>query len=106
MPPAPVPPNPKRDPALLPPNRPATPAAWVAHKARMRELYPSGWSPPRKISREAMNVLRVFHQEDPEQFGVQDLAERFQISTEAVRRILRSRWQPGPKREMRMRRRE
>ncbi|EJU02395.1 hypothetical protein DACRYDRAFT_37280, partial [Dacryopinax primogenitus] len=67
---------------------------WTEHRASLKERFPEGWNPPRKISREAMNALRLFHQQDPEQFSVPMLAAKFLISPEAVRRILRSRWQP------------
>ncbi|KLO14107.1 hypothetical protein SCHPADRAFT_903549 [Schizopora paradoxa] len=60
----------------------------------MRERFPEGWNPPRKISRDAMEGLRSLHAHDPETFSTPVLAEKFQISPEAVRRILRSKWMP------------
>ncbi|KZT60901.1 hypothetical protein CALCODRAFT_421495, partial [Calocera cornea HHB12733] len=69
-----------------------------AHRARLRARYPAGWAPRTKMSREAMAALRLFHREDPAQFSVPMLADKFTISPEAVRRILRSRWEPGERR--------
>ncbi|KAF8342787.1 uncharacterized protein EI90DRAFT_2832614, partial [Cantharellus anzutake] len=74
----------------------------VAHQDAMKRLFPDGWSPPRKISREAMDGLRTFHRHDPETFTTPVLAEKFKISPEAVRRILKSKWQPDEKRKARM----
>jgi len=60
----------------------------------MKERFPEGWNPPRKISRDAMEGLRSLHAHDPTTFSTPVLAEKFQISPEAVRRILRSKWVP------------
>jgi len=43
---------------------------------------------------------------DPETFSTPVLAERFRISPEAVRRILRGRWEPSPEERARLLRRE
>lgn len=72
-----------------------TPVEILKHRQRMKESFPEGWNPPRKISREAMDGLRVLHRHDPATFTTPVLAERFKISPEAVRRILRSKWQPN-----------
>lgn len=60
----------------------------------MKKSFPDGWNPPKKLSREAMDGLRTLHNHDPETFTTTALATRFKISPEAVRRILKSRWQP------------
>ena len=65
------------------------------YNERMKELFPSGWNPPRKLSREAMDGLRTLHVHDPNTFTTPVLAERFRISPEAVRRILKSKWTPN-----------
>lgn len=72
-----------------------TPAEFLKHRQRMKERFPEGWNPPRKLSREAMDGLRVLHKHDPVTFSTSVLAERFKVSPEAVRRILRSKWQPN-----------
>ncbi|KDQ58615.1 hypothetical protein JAAARDRAFT_104693, partial [Jaapia argillacea MUCL 33604] len=68
---------------------------WVAHRTTMKKTFPQGWAPPRKLSREAMDGLRALHYHDPEQFTTPVLAEKFRVSPEAVRRILRSKWEPS-----------
>jgi hypothetical protein len=64
----------------------------------MKRSFPSGWSPPHKLSRKAMDGLRELQRFDPEKFTTPILAERFRISPEAVRRILKSKWVPTEER--------
>lgn len=72
-----------------------TPEEIIKHRQRMNKDFPEGWNPPRKLSREAMDGLRVLHRHDPATFTTPVLADRFKISPEAVRRILKSKWQPN-----------
>ncbi|KAH8113972.1 hypothetical protein DFH11DRAFT_286794 [Phellopilus nigrolimitatus] len=72
-----------------------TPAEFVKHRQTMKDRFPDGWNPPRKLSREAMDGLRTLHAHNPETFTTPVLAERFRISPEAVRRILKSKWLPN-----------
>ncbi|KAI0258285.1 hypothetical protein BC834DRAFT_912159 [Gloeopeniophorella convolvens] len=71
-----------------------TPDAWAQHRAALQAKFPAGWAPPHKLSRAAMEGLRALHAADPEAFSTPVLANKFRVSPEAVRRILRSRWQP------------
>jgi len=86
--------------------RKPTPVAARLHRERMKRSFPEGWSPPHKLSRQAMDGLRVLHMHDPETFSTPMLAERFRISPEAIRRILRSKWEPSPEQRARLLRRE
>ena len=86
--------------------RKPTPVAARLHREKMKRSFPGGWSPPHKLSRQAMDGLRVLHMHDPETFSTPMLAEKFHISPEAVRRILRSRWEPSPEQRARLLRRE
>jgi hypothetical protein len=65
------------------------------HQQAMKASFPEGWNPPRKLSRDAMEGLRVLHNHNPEQYTTPVLAAQFRISPEAVRRILKSKWQPS-----------
>ncbi|KAI0318513.1 hypothetical protein OF83DRAFT_1171026 [Amylostereum chailletii] len=76
------------------PIKPPTPGSWAAHRATLKNNFPEGWAPPRKLSRDAMDGLRSLHSLDPQTFSTPVLADKFHISPEAVRRILRSKWQP------------
>ena len=51
-----------------------------------------GWNPLKKLSPEAMEGVRALHAKDPVEFSTPKLAERFEISPEAIRRILKSSW--------------
>lgn len=79
-----------------------TPVEVIKHKQAMKKRFPEGWSPPRKLSREAMEGLRSLHAHDPETFSTSVLAEKFRISPEAVRRILRSKWMPTTEQRARL----
>ncbi|PLW10017.1 hypothetical protein PCANC_04264 [Puccinia coronata f. sp. avenae] len=67
---------------------------WLIQKEALRRNFPDGWNPPKKISRPSMALLRTLHRSDPEQFSLPVLSEKFKISPEAVRRILKSKWEP------------
>lgn len=84
----------------------STPEEWRKHRVAMKEKFPDGWSPPRKISRDAMDGLRQLRALDPETFTTEVLAERFKISPEAVRRILKSKWTPSSERKDKLVKRE
>ncbi|KAJ7064915.1 hypothetical protein C8F01DRAFT_1128734 [Mycena amicta] len=88
-----------------PPTTP-TPAVWQVHRDSLKAAFPDGWNPPRKLSREAMDGLRQLHRINPETFSTPVLADRFRISPEAVRRILKSRWAPSTSRRMQLLKRE
>ncbi|GAA5898802.1 hypothetical protein JCM8208_005400 [Rhodotorula glutinis] len=89
--------------ALLPPVRSASSTehddnpdpdrhvpAWRKHQTAMRTKFPAGWSPPKRLSREAMDLVRTLARSDPAQYSVARLAERFKVSPEGIRRILKS----------------
>ena len=88
------------------PERTPTPQEHLAHRETMRKKFPEGWAPPRKVSREAMDALRHLHQLDPVRFSTPLLADKFRISVEAVRRILKSKWEPTREQKARMAERE
>jgi hypothetical protein len=83
-----------------------TPMHWAKHRASMKAKFPEGWAPPHKISRAAMDGLRALHTHDPETFTTPVLADKFRISPEAVRRILRSKWEPTKEQRGRLLERE
>lgn len=76
-----------------PPGKP-TPQEYASHRAALKKDFPEGWKPPRKLSRQAMDGLRELHHYDPQTFSTRVLSDRFKISPEAVRRILKSKWEP------------
>ncbi|KAF5330057.1 hypothetical protein D9611_010437 [Ephemerocybe angulata] len=91
---------------LRKPTPTSTPDEWRAHRAAIKARFPDGWAPPRKISREAMAGLRQLHALNPATFTTEILADKFRISPEAVRRILKSRWEPSSERKAKLVERE
>ncbi|KAI0676489.1 hypothetical protein C8Q78DRAFT_961306 [Trametes maxima] len=83
-----------------------TPQEYAKHRETMKRKFPEGWAPPRRISREAMDSLRSLHSLDPGRFSTPVLAEKFHISKEAVRRILKSKWEPTREQRARLAARE
>lgn len=95
-------PNPS-PPAQPPPRKRET---WQVQKtALMRKFAGTGWAPRKRLSPEALDGIRALHASDPVRFSTPALATRFEVSPEAIRRILRSRWRPtDEEHEERMRR--
>lgn len=65
---------------------------WAIQKNALREKFPGGWQPRKKLSPDAMEGIRGLHEQDPNKYSTEVLAEQFKISPEAIRRILRSKW--------------
>lgn len=92
---------PKKRPAAAP-----TPEQWRRHRETIKKAFPDGWNPTRKLSRDAMDGLRSLHAFDEDTFSCAVLADKFKISPEAVRRILRSKWEPSREKRSRLAERE
>ncbi|TWU74131.1 Required for respiratory growth protein 9 mitochondrial [Metarhizium rileyi] len=74
--------------------RPKTPD-WKAQKAALKEKFPQGWLPRKRLSPDALVGIRALHAQFPETFTTSALADKFQVSPESIRRILRSNWTPS-----------
>ncbi|KAL2008735.1 hypothetical protein VTN00DRAFT_6929 [Thermoascus crustaceus] len=70
------------------------PEGWQIQKAALKEKFKEGWSPPKKLSPDALELIRHLHSTAPDQFTTPVLAEQFKVSPEAIRRILKSKWRP------------
>ncbi|TKX20481.1 hypothetical protein C1H76_7291 [Elsinoe australis] len=69
---------------------------WQIQKKALKEKFgDQGWTPRKRISPDAIAGLRSLHASDPATYSTDKLADYFQISPEAVRRILKSKWQPN-----------
>jgi hypothetical protein len=76
------------------PERPS----WQIQKAALKEkLNGEAWSPRKKLSPDTMEGIRHLHSTQPERFTTPVLSEHFKVSPEAIRRILKSKWQPSDK---------
>lgn len=71
------------------------PENWQVQKAALKEKFAGGWNPPKKLSPDALDGIRHLHAKAPEQFTTAVLAEEFEMSPEAIRRILKSKWRPS-----------
>ncbi|TGO27301.1 hypothetical protein BPAE_0044g00360 [Botrytis paeoniae] len=83
------------DDGWVPPKR----KTWMEQKAALKEKFPEGWKPMKRLSPEAQAGIRALHAQYPEQYSTAALADHFQVSAEAIRRILRSTWVPKPEEE-------
>jgi hypothetical protein len=72
---------------------------WQINKAALKEKFPDGWKPLKRLSPDAMAGIRALHSQMPEKYTTKVLAESFQVSPEMIRRILKSKWRPSPEEE-------
>ncbi|PSN63535.1 required for respiratory growth protein 9, mitochondrial [Corynespora cassiicola Philippines] len=79
---------------------------WQIQKEAIRKkLDGQAWNPRKKLSPDTMEGIRHLHKTQPEKFTTPILAQHFKLSSEAIRRILRSKWRPtDEEQEERMRR--
>jgi hypothetical protein len=75
------------------------PEVWAVQKEALRAKFPEGWNPRKKLSPDAMTGIRALHKQFPDEYSSEVLAKRFEVSPEAIRRILRSKWQPSAEEE-------
>ncbi|KAJ0422803.1 required for respiratory growth protein 9, mitochondrial [Aspergillus carlsbadensis] len=68
---------------------------WQIQKEALKKKFPTGWSPQKKLSPDAMEGIRHLHAMSPDRFTTAVLAEEFKVSPESVRRILKSKWRPN-----------
>ncbi|RYO88241.1 hypothetical protein DL766_006279 [Monosporascus sp. MC13-8B] len=69
---------------------------WQIQKEALKQKFPEGWQPRKRLSPDAVEGIRALHAQFPEEYPTEVLARRFEVSPEAIRRILRSRWRPSP----------
>lgn len=68
---------------------------WLKQKEALKQKFPEGWRPPKRLSPDALEGIRVLHQQFPDLYTTDALAEKFEVSPEAIRRILRAKWEPS-----------
>ncbi|KAI1259155.1 hypothetical protein F5Y18DRAFT_410906 [Xylariaceae sp. FL1019] len=90
----------KAEPKAPPPSSseytPWTKENWQVQKAALKEKFPEGWKPRKRLSPDALDGIRALHSQFPQQYTTEVLAKHFEISPEAIRRILKSKWSPSP----------
>lgn len=67
---------------------------WEIQKAALQNKFAEGWNPRKKLSPDTMDGIRALHKQDPKKYTTPVLAKQFEVSPEAIRRILKSKWQP------------
>ena len=68
---------------------------WQINKAALKEKFPDGWKPLKRLSPDALSGIRALHAHMPEVYTTAALAQSFEVSPEAIRRILKSNWSPS-----------
>lgn len=79
---------------------------WAIQKNALREKFKHGWQPRKKLSPDAQEGIRGLHEQDPITYSTDVLANQFKQSPEAIRRILKSKWQSKQSPEKLQERRE
>lgn len=74
---------------------PRPPESWQSQKSALKEKFPDGWRPLKRLSPDAISGIRALHAQFPEEYTTQALARQFEVSPEAIRRILKSKWSPS-----------
>jgi hypothetical protein len=74
---------------------------WQIQKSALKKKFPEGWKPRRRLSPDALAGIRALHEQFPEEYTTDVLARNFEVSPEAIRRILKSKWTPSPEAEIR-----
>lgn len=72
---------------------------WLKQKQTLKKKFPEGWRPPKRLSPDALDGIRVLHQQFPDMYTTAALAKKFEVSPEAIRRILRAKWEPTAEEE-------
>ena len=92
----------KEDGAMTPRER----EDWQIQKEALKQKFGSdGWNPRKRLSPDALEGIRSLHAQYPDTYTTPVLAEYFKVSSEAIRRILRSKWKPNEDEEEDRRRR-
>ncbi|KAH6999805.1 hypothetical protein EDB80DRAFT_650904 [Ilyonectria destructans] len=68
---------------------------WKTQKAALKEKFPDGWQPRKRLSPDALAGIRALNAQFPDTYTTSTLASRFEVSPENIRRILKSSWQPS-----------
>lgn len=72
---------------------------WMLQKNRIKEKFPDGYKPMKRLSPDAMAGIRALNAQMPEKFTTYALSQEFEVSPEAIRRILKSKWRPSSEEE-------
>ncbi|OAX83680.1 hypothetical protein ACJ72_01945 [Emergomyces africanus] len=68
---------------------------WQIQKRALKKKFPEGWNPRKRLHPDTLDTIRHLHQQDPAKYSTPVLAQEYKVSPEAIRRILKSKWQPS-----------
>jgi hypothetical protein len=69
---------------------------WGVQKSALeRKFGETGWQPRKRLSPDTLEGIRALHVSNPTVYNIDMLREHFQISPEAIRRVLKSKWKPS-----------
>lgn len=68
---------------------------WMIDKAALKKKFPDGYQPLKRLSPDAISGIRALHAQMPERYTAWALSQEFQVSPDAIRRILKSKWTPN-----------
>ncbi|KAG5936263.1 hypothetical protein E4U59_005110 [Claviceps monticola] len=72
---------------------------WQIQKEALKEKFPDGWTPRKRLSPDALAGIRALNAQFPKVYTTQTLADKFKVSPEAIRRVLKSKWAPSAEEE-------
>lgn len=75
---------------------------WQKQELALRRKFKGErWNPSKRLSREEMESVRLLKSQFPV-LNASNLAERYKVSPEAIRRVLKSKWQPTEQESVRL----
>lgn len=73
---------------------------WQLQKSALSEKFGhTGWLPRKRLSPDTLEGIRALHAQYPDKYTTPVLADQFEVSSEAIRRILKSKWRPNDEEE-------
>ena len=73
--------------------------AWRIYKEKLQEKFPHRWMPRKRLSPDALVGIRALNAQFPDVYNSATLSQKFEVSPEHIRRILKSKWQPSVEEE-------
>lgn len=67
---------------------------WRVQKENLKEKFPEGWRPRKRLSPDALAGIRALNAQFPDVYTTAALSTKFGVDPEAIRRILKGKWQP------------
>ncbi|KAG6212122.1 hypothetical protein E4U50_002013 [Claviceps purpurea] len=72
---------------------------WQIQKEALKAKFPDGWAPRKRLSPDALAGIRALNAQFPEVYTTKTLADKFKVSPEVIRRVLKSKWAPSAEEE-------